>query len=392
MSAVGGVFFFGALAGAMGQIVGGELSDRRGRKYVLVNSQFVRAASFFGLGVAVLLHGPFLSIALLTCLSGFAGRMFEPPSGAMIADIAEGEQRAEYYGVIRIAGNLGWALGPALGGFLAALSYSSLFFVAGGVLLMAAFVMALKVQETLPAHPKHRIEPARGIADVPELGPPTTATTGFGYQIRDLVLTLRDRSFRIFCLVSLVLFTVMAQLISTLSVYAVEWAGISKVQLGTLFSLNGLVVVFLQFPAVRGTASLRLTTALVAGSVLYGLGYGMMGFGGGFHFLLFAMVIVSIGEIVATPPALSLAANFASETTRGRYMGIFGLFNSFGWSIGPLVGGVLLDLNREKPLILWGVIASIAALAAIGFLWLRSVIEPETDRNLETLGARAAVA
>ena len=392
MSAVGGVFFFGALAGAVGQIVGGELSDRRGRKYVLVNSQVLRAASFFGLGVAVLVHGPFLAIALLTCLSGFSGRMFEPPSGAMIADIAEGEKRVEYYGVIRIGGNLGWALGPALGGFLAALSYSSLFFVAGGVLLMAALVMAAKVQETLPARQGRRIEPARGIDRVPELGPPTTATTGLGYQLRDLALTLRDRSFRIFCLVSLVLFTVMAQLISTLSVYAVEWAGISKVQLGTLFSLNGLIVVLLQFPAVRATASLRLTTALMAGSVLYGLGYGMMGFGGGFHFLLVAMFVVSIGEIVATPPALSLAANFAGETTRGRYMGIFGLFNSFGWSIGPLVGGILLDLNHGRPLVLWGTIAAVAALAALGFAWLRSVIEPETDRNLEALGARAAMA
>jgi MFS family permease len=392
MSAVGGVFFFAALAGALGQIVGGELSDRKGRKFVIVGSQLIRVCAFLGLGLAVLLHGPFLAIALLLCVSGFAGRMFEPPSGAMVADIATGERRAEYYGVIRIGSNLGWALGPALGGFLAALSYSSLFFFAAGVILAAAAVMAFKMEETSPLHHKHRVAPAHVSPAVPELGPSSSATTGRGYPWRDLFATLAEPSFRLFCIVSLLLFTVMAQLISTLSVYAVESGGITKLQLGTLYSLNGLVVVFLQFPAVRATGSLRLTTALVLGALLYGLGYGMMGLGTGFALLFTAMLVVSFGEIVATPPSLSLAANFADERTRGRYMGIYGLFNSFGWSIGPLVGGVLLDLNHGRPLVLWGMVAALAAASAAGFLWLRRVIPPDIDRNLEALETSAAVA
>jgi MFS family permease len=391
MSAVGGVFFFAALAGALGQIVGGELSDSKGRKFVIVGSQLIRVCAFLGLGLAVLVHGPFLAIALLLCVSGFAGRMFEPPSGAMVADIATGERRAEYYGVIRIGSNLGWALGPALGGFLAALSYSSLFFFAAGVILTAAAVMAFKMGETSPHH-RHRVAPAHVTPAVPELGPSSSATTGRGYPMRDLFRTLADPSFRLFCVVSLLLFTVMAQLISTLSVFAVESGGITKLQLGTLYSLNGLVVVFLQFPAVRATASLRLTTALVAGALLYGVGYGMMGVGTGFALLFTAMFVVSLGEIVATPPSLSLAANFADERSRGRYMGIYGLFNSFGWSIGPLVGGVLLDLNQGRPLVLWGTIAVLAAVASAGFAWLRKVIPPDIDRNLEALETSAAVA
>ena len=391
MSAVGGVFFFAALAGALGQIVGGELSDSKGRKFVIVGSQLIRVCAFLGLGLAVLVHGPFLAIALLLCVSGFAGRMFEPPSGAMVADIATGERRAEYYGVIRIGSNLGWALGPALGGFLAALSYSSLFFFAAGVILTAAAVMAFKMGETSPHH-RHRVAPAHVTPAVPELGPSSSATTGRGYPMRDLFRTLADPSFRLFCVVSLLLFTVMAQLISTLSVFAVESGGITKLQLGTLYSLNGLVVVFLQFPTVRATASLRLTTALVAGALLYGIGYGMMGVGTGFALLFTAMFVVSLGEIVATPPSLSLAANFADERSRGRYMGIYGLFNSFGWSIGPLVGGVLLDLNQGRPLVLWGTIAVLAAVASAGFAWLRKVIPPDIDRNLEALETSAAVA
>jgi len=389
MSAVGGVFFIAALAGAVGQIVGGELSDRRGRKFVLVSSQLIRVVAFFGFGLAVIARAPFVVFALLTSVSAFAGRMFEPPSGAMIADIADGHRRAEYYGVLRIGGNLGWALGPALGGFLAALSYSSLFLIAACVLLAGAVVMALKVEETSPRHRARTSEATPVSAPVPEVGPPTTLGK---YRFQDVVETLRDKVFLRYCLVSLVLFTVTSQLISTLSVYAVEWAGLSKVDLGFLYALNGLMVVFLQFPAVRLTASMRLTSALALGAVLYGIGYGMMGLGGGLAFLSAAMFVTTLGEIVATPPSLNLVANFSGEATRGRYMGIFGLFNSFGWSMGPLVGGVLLDLTRGRPMVLWGTITGIAFLAAAGFLDVRRRIDTATDRNVEAADTRAAMA
>jgi MFS family permease len=152
------------------------------------------------------------------------------------------------------------------------------------------------------------------------------------------------------------------------------------------------MVVFLQFPAVRLIGAMRLTSALSLGAVLYGVGYGMMGLGSGFLLIAVAMFVTTAGEIVATPPSLNLVANFSGESTRGRYMGVFGLFNSFGWSIGPLVGGVLLDLARGRPMLLWGTITGIALLAAIGYLDVRRRIDLATDRNTETLDARAAVA
>src|SRR6185503_19303758 len=131
----------------------------------------------------------------LTSLSAIAGRAFEPPSGAMIADIATGPMRAEYYAVLRIGGNLGWAVGPAIGGFLAALSYPTLFLIAAGVLFLAGLFMAFKVEETRPQH-------LTGSAD---------PLARFDFQ--EMGRALRHGTFVRYCLVSLVLFTVMAQLI-----------------------------------------------------------------------------------------------------------------------------------------------------------------------------------
>jgi MFS family permease len=73
-------------------------------------------------------------------------------------------------------------------------------------------------------------------------------------------------------------------------------------------------------------------------------------------------------------------------------MGVFGLFNSFGWSIGPLVGGVLLDVATGRPLLVWGAIAGLAFLAAIGFRDLRGRIDLVTDRTAQTPTVRAATA
>ncbi|HYR52348.1 MAG TPA: MFS transporter [Candidatus Dormibacteraeota bacterium] len=389
MSAVGAMFFFAALAGAVGQVVGGELTDRLGRKIVIVGSQLVRAATFLGLGAAVLLHAPVVWFGLLTSLSAFSGRAFEPPSGAMVADIAQGSARAEYYAVLRIGGNLGWAIGPAIGGFLAALSYPTLFVIAALVLLAAGLFMAFKVEETRPHRLAHSLEPQESTTLLP--GSTGTAPLAkFGFE--ELGQALRDGTFVRYCVVSLVLFTVMSQLISTLSVYAVTWVGITKLQLGALYALNGLMVVFLQFPVVRALASYRMTTALVLGSILYGAGYAMMGIGRDFALLALAMFVVTMGEIVTTPASMNLVANFSTTELRGRYMGVYGLFNSFGWSIGPLIGGVLLDLASKRPMLLWGPIGGLAILAAVGFWDLRRRVDRTMDRNFEGAAAETAIA
>lgn len=389
MTIVGAMFFFAALAGALGQVIGGELTDRMGRKVVIVGSQLVRAAGFVALGAAVLVHAPIVWFGFLTAASAFAGRAFEPPSGAMVADIAAGAARAEYYAVLRIGGNLGWAIGPAIGGFLAALSYPTLFFIAAGVLFSAGLFMAIKVEETRP----HRVARSLTVQEATILLPSSTGTAPlarFGFE--ELGQALRDATFVRYCVVSLVLFTVMAQLISTLSVYAVQWAGISKLQLGALYTLNGLMVVFLQFPVVRALAPYRMTTALVAGSILYAAGYAMMGLGHDMALLAVAMLVVTLGEIVTTPASMNLVANFSSVELRGRYMGVYGLFNSFGWSIGPLIGGVLLDMASRRSMLLWSPIGGLALLAAAGFWDLRRRLDRSMDHNYENAAAETATA
>src|SRR5947207_12777795 len=118
----------------------------------------------------------------------------------------------------------------------------------------------------------------------------------------------------------------------------------------------------------------------------------MMGYWHVFSLLEVAFYVVTMGEIVTTPASMNLVANFSSQELRGRYMGVYGLFNSFGWSIGPLIGGILLDLASKRPMLLWTPIGGLAILAAAGFWDLRRRVDRTMDRNFDAAAAETATA
>jgi len=107
---------------------------------------------------------------------------------------------------------------------------------------------------------------------------------------------------------------------------------------------------------------------MVIGNILYVIGFSMYGYVNNYGMYLFAMVIITIGEMIIAPVAQSLVAHFAPEEMRGRYMAI----NAMAWvipvSIGPLGAGFIMD--NFDPRLLWFVAGGIGLLDVIGFLTL----------------------
>jgi len=355
MTAIGTLFLASSLAGALSAVVGGELSDKFGRKRVMVFSLVFRAIIFFLISLAVLKGAGFLVIAALVVLSSFFGRLFEPAASAMISDVTTPAKRQEAFALLRIGINLGWAIGPAIGGFLASFSYAFLFFASGIVISagLAILLVALKGYRTV-AH-------------------------GERINLRDLASVGRDRIFISYNLVTLLLFLVTAQLMMTLSVYAVDWVGISKVQLGYLYTLNGLMVVLLQFPCVRLVRGLRMTRVMALGSLLYAVGYFSVSLAGGFLSLFFCVVVVTFGEMFTSPSSLALVANMAPRERYGRYMGVFELFSSVGHSLGPFVGGIIMDASAGNRFVIWGFVGVVGLIATQGFLMIGNRLSPRVD-------------
>jgi MFS family permease len=362
MTTIGTVFLASSAIGALGNIVGGEIADRFGRKRVMIVAMASRAFIFAVLSLVIASGSGFVLIALLVICSSFTGSLFDPASNAMVADVCEPSRRLEAYSLLRIGQNIGWTVGPLLGGLLVIINYSSLFLLTAVTAFSVAFILLLLVSESICCTPE-----------------------GGRSWISSSLHVLMNLKFLLFCLISVTLFLVVAQMSSVYSVYSENVVGIPVYEVGYLYAINGIMVVLIQVPVARLISKYRMTSAIAAGAAVYAAGYFGVAFVHDFLGLAIAMVIISMGEIITSPSSTNLVANMSPENERGRYMGVFGLFTSFGWSMGPFVGGLMMDAFVRQPLIMWGGIASFAVFAALGYLVLRAILSEQVDR----VGARA---
>jgi MFS family permease len=357
MGVVGLVFLGMAVAGALGQIVGGEMADHLGRRPVMWASMGLRGLNFIALFLALAVMGNIWLVAALLLSSSFMGTMFEPASNAMVADLVGPGRRLEAYSLLRVGQNVGWTVGPLVSGILIMfLPFSSLFMVAAVTCITVSLVIFFRVTDPARSMPHDRFHP------------------------RDLLKIGQNKLFLVFCLASLPLAIVLGQMSSTFSVFSIQDVHVAEAEIGYMFAMNGLMVVFLQFPMARYIGRFRLSHVLAAGAMMYAVGYFIVGWADGIWILVLAMIITTLGENTISPSSMNMVAKMSPENERGRYMGVFGIFNSFGWSLGPAVGGVLYDGLHHSPTVLWGAIALIATISAIGFAYMGRLTTESYDR------------
>ncbi len=339
MALVGTIMLLNAGVSAGGRVLGGELADRWGQRGVALGSALLRSVSFGVLAVLLGRRGPVPAIAMAYLALRLTGAMAMTVITTMVADLAE-EKKVEAFGVLRVGSNIGWAAGPALGGALATfLPYWTLF-AFGSSVTAVAFVVLLVVKGQPVRRDKSQA------------------------SLREL---LADRAFARFLALAFLVFVVAGQLVSTLSVYTVSRLGRSEGEFGALLTVNGLVIVFLQYPLARWSNRLNRAQALAAGSLLYGAGYAAVGWARTFPSLAGAVVLATLGEGLFAPTTMALAAELGGPVHRGRYLGALGFVETLGWSVGPFVGGLLLDLLSSSPALLWGSLGALAGLAGVGF-------------------------
>lgn len=351
--------YFGSLAmlRSFFQALSGEYSDRIERRSMVIHVQWMRAISFLGLAAAIYWKISLIWMSLVLITNFVLGAMFQPVANAMVSDYLDSEKRLEGYALTRSAGNLGWAAGPAFGGFLAANSYAMLFAISAVLFIVSSLVFFF----FLKAPEQKRV------------------TDRFHW--RDLLYVKEDPLLLRHCLYSLLLYLVVAQLIVPFSVYAVRVTGLPEHQLGYLYMINGLLVAVLQIPITRLMSGTKLTRQIAFGAICYAIGYALVGWSSAFYFLIGPMIIITFGENLISPPLLTMTSRLAKEGRMGRYMGIYGLFQIAGWSFGPLYGGEILDRFADSPQLAWGMIASLAIVSAIGYLLLSRRLSPEINTN-----------
>ncbi len=343
MKIVGLLVGTASLIGALSRIPAGYIGDRIGCKNLMSLALLSRffAFSFFTIFIIFKAH-PFLFLTgfILNSL-GFS--FFAIGSDSYIGIAIPEKERPYAYSIVRIGTNLGFALGPAIGGFLASFSYLLLFSISA---IFSLLVLPL-------------IQFGISYSKIPLI-----ENTSFLKEIKEVI---RDKRYIFYVLGIYLLFSLIGQLISTLSVFAKE-KGLSNTYIGYLFSINGFSVVFLQVIFTKFAERIGIKKGVLIGVILYVIGYFSFGFAKDFKTFALSVLIFTSGEMLTLPLITTITTIFAKPEKKSIYIGFQGFAEGLGWATGPLYGGTVLDLFISKPVVMWGVLVIPGIISLIIFL------------------------
>ena len=345
MVEVGLLFGIWSVSSLIGSMIGGALADKFGRRIILICGLIFSATSALFMGFVNNMHAFYLLAAFAGIFTDIGG----PAQQAMVADLLNGEQRAEGFGLIRVVGNLAMTIGPAIGGILAGISYLLLFIIDACASLITAFIVFKTIPETKPQ--KGEGQPSESLSQ-----------TLIGYS-----KVTKDRLFMAFIAATIVMVLVYTQMYSTLSVFLNRVHGLSAQGFGYLMSMNAAMVVIMQFGITSRIKKYPPMLMMMVASLLYGIGYFMFGFVSDYVFFMIAMATITLGEMVHIPVAQALVASFAPEDMRARYMAAYGLGWAIPNSVAALLAGLVMD--NYNPNMVW-YIAGALSLVAVSFFWI----------------------
>lgn len=339
---IGAIIGFGSLAGMFGGFIGGALSDRLGRKCIMMIALASWVVVFSGFALA---QAP-IAFMLLNMLNGLCRSLYEPVSQALMADVTDKAKRLRVFSLRYMAINVGVAAGPLLGAYFAS-------FGAWLPFLITAFIYLIYTLVLFALLHKFGISRIEG-------------EQRSGVTLRSAWRVVAgDRVFRYYVAGGIVAAIGYSQMTVTLPQYVEQSTANGTVLFAWLMSLNAVTVVLLQVPLSRWAEKREPLTAIIAGAVMFALGdigYALSASAIGF---MLAMFLFTIGEIFNYPAANVLIDRLAPEGMRGTYFGAQTLSGA-GHFTGPLIGGYLLGQWGGGPLFM--TMAAIT-LAGLIFYW-----------------------
>jgi predicted MFS family arabinose efflux permease len=342
-------FGFGSMLGSW---LGGKLSDKIGFYKIMVFSLFTSGILLFLVQYIRTFWG--LCIGMFVIMT--VADMFRPAMFVSLGTYAKPENRTRALTLVRLAVNLGFTAGPALGGLIIMnLGYSGLFWVDGSSCIVSILIFASLVKE--------RKKPA-------DLNSASSET-----EIPASVF--KDKIFWIFLFVCFATAMLFFQLFTTLPLYHNEKFGLTEFQSGLLLSLNGLLIFFLEMPIVsfsqrKGIDKLKI---ILWGSLLMSISFYLLLINTWAGILVISIIIITFGEMFIFPFSNSFALSRAPKGHEGRYMALFTMSFSLAHIASSKTGLELIGHFGYQTN--WFFMGTLGLLSVLGCIWLQKLVQIE---------------
>ena len=312
------VLSFYGIGSVLGSWLGGFLTDKFGEYYIQSWSLFLSAPIFIIM--------PFFSsaemMALLIFLQSAISDTFRPANSVAITKYARPENLTKAFSLNRMAINLGFSIGPALGGILSGISYNFLFIVNGigavtaGIIYVIFFRRRNKIFRE-----KKKLEPTKTIEKTVTKSP------------------YKDYPFLLYSFLCAVFAVCFFQFFNTIPLFYKDVAKLDQSTIGFILGYSGFIIVLLEMPLVSlAERVLKIPQILSIGIIMSGVSYLLLLFGSNIPLLLLSMSILSIAEIWVLPFMSTVTALRAERGNKGAYMGLNGIAFSFSFIFTPFLG------------------------------------------------------
>jgi len=331
------IFGLGSICGAF---VGGKLTDKFGFYDLQIFALLSGGILFLILGFQHTL----LTVGLGAFVLSFCNESFRPANSSAIAYYSTEENKTRSYSLNRLAVNLGWAFGGALGGFLASFNYHLLFWVDGCTNIVAAFMLLKLIPRAhIVKSVKSRVK---------------AVVTSSAYK---------DKVYLIFIALIVLFATCFFQLFTMQPVfYKTQWL-FNERTIGFLMALNGILIVIIEMVLIHKIEGRRHPLNYISvGVILVGAGFVLLNvmpanIGSG----LLVIIFITIGEMLAMPFSNSFWISRTNSNNRGEYAGLYTMAWSTGQILAPTIGSQLITYGGFS--LLWWILGGVCLVSSIGF-------------------------
>lgn len=338
-----GLFGLGAVVGAW---IGGKLTDS-------IGFYKVQLVTLLGGGILFMVLGQLQTFPLI-CIFSFVLSMvneaFRPANSTAIVAYSKPDNRTRSYALNRLAVNLGWSVGNALGGFLSSIDYELLFWVDGITNIVAAVLLWLLLRPS--QQPKAATEDKKEPVD-PRHSP------------------YRDKVFLWFAFLTMVFACAFFQFLGNTNAYYAVDLHFSNMFIGLLGALNGILIAIIEMVLVYKLEGRRSNTFyIIRGVCLVGLAYFLFNLLDMNHFFaIIVITILTVGEMLALPFMNTFWITRSADHNRGQYAGLYTIAWSVAQTMGPFVGAQIAQQSGFETL--WWTVGSICFVIAVGFSFLQ---------------------